>query len=166
MDEFFLKVVGEGGEGERGRRVPPPLPGGGGCGAGVRALLAAPPEGAGVAGQAWEVEARVAASARSARRPHPPSCCGAAGRVSCPPSEPSVGFPAESRAPSGDGQRGPGRGRRRPCGVARSCGVFFSGWLLENRMCNEQCPIDRSPRGVYFLSLPWKENCTVQVGKV
>lgn len=97
----------------------------GGCRAGVPALPAAPPEGAGVARQVWEVETRGAASARSARLP--PAAAERLGACPARPGNPRLGPQRRAGRLRGSG-REPGRGRRRPGGGARSCGVSPAGW--------------------------------------
>ena len=100
-------------------------PGGGGCRAGV----SAPGQEAGAAPQVWEVESRVAASARSARPPR-----GLRGDwESVLPARGTL-----DRVPRGELGAFEGRAERAALGAAetprgRKVLRDFSGWLLESR---------------------------------
>ena len=107
---FFLKVTGGGcgGEGKRGRRVQLSVRR---LGSRVARGVSGPPRGSagGSGGRAavWEVESRVAASARCARRP--PAAADPLGECPARPGNLQSGSPNGEPAPWGS-ERGPGGG--------------------------------------------------------
>lgn len=120
------------------------------------------PEGAGVARQVWEVESRVAASARSARRP--PAAAERLGECPARPGNPRLGSQRRAERLRGTCREGQAEGGGDPAGSRGPAGFF---WLVV-RKPNVKLTVYNRPitdRVVFFLSLPL-EKCTIQVEKV